>query len=91
MAQISSVPKEASSSPSPAVHDPTEKAIAKKIDGIRWLLNPLYGEMTPEEENEEKAVIKISEATQKHCELQIRKLQNAPREPDKLRAILETK
>ena len=46
--------------------------------------------MTPKEE-EEKAVIKISEATQKHFELQIRTLQNAPRDESKLREILEKK
>lgn len=41
--------------------------------------------MTPEEQ--EKAVIKISEAKQKHFELQIRTLQDAPRDPDKLREL----
>jgi hypothetical protein len=66
--------------------DPTEKAIQKAIDGIHFFLNPRN--MTPEEQ-EKKTVIKISEATQKYCELQIRTLQDAPRNPDKLRELLE--
>lgn len=48
------------------------------IEGIQTLLNPVN--MTPEEEKE-KAIIKISEATEKHFELQIRTLQDAPRDP----------
>jgi hypothetical protein len=46
--------------------------------------------MTPEEQ-EKKAVIKISEATRKYCELQIRTLQEAPRDPDELRKLLQEK
>jgi hypothetical protein len=90
MAQLPSSPKEASlTTPSPAVHDPTiEKAIQKAIDGIHYFLNP--SNMTPEEQKE-KAVIKISEATRKYCELQIRTLQDAPRDPDKLRELLKRK
>ena len=45
--------------------------------------------MTPEEEA--AASIKISAATEKHFELQIRILQDAPREPDKLRELLKKK
>lgn len=65
-----------------------EKAIAKTIDGIQTLLNPVN--MTPEDEKL-KAVIKISEATQKHFELQINTLREAPRDPDRLREILKAK
>jgi hypothetical protein len=56
------------------------------IEGIQTLLNPVN--MTPEEEKE-KAIIKISEATQKHFELQIRTLQDAPRDPIKLGELLK--
>lgn len=94
MVQISSSTTEASSSPSAAVHDGStiENAIKKTIDGIQSLLNPLNN-MTPEEEEmeEKMAVIRISEATQKHFNLQTKTLQNAPRDPDKLREILKEK
>jgi hypothetical protein len=90
MAQISSSTKASPTTPSPAGHEGStiEKAIKKMIDGIQTLLNPVN--MTPEEEKE-KAVIKISEATQKHFELQIRTLRGAPRDPDKLRELLRMK
>jgi hypothetical protein len=95
MAQISSTTTEASSQSS-AVHNDgstiIERTIKKTIDGIQTLLNPVNN-MTPEEaEMEEKmAVIKISEATQKHFNLQTKILQDAPRDPDKLREILKDK
>jgi hypothetical protein len=89
--KISSSTIEEASSQSSTVHDDgstmIEKAIKKTVDGIQTLLNPVN--MTPEEE--EKAVIKISEATQKHFELEIRTVQNAPRDESKLREILEEK
>ena len=88
MAQKSSSIKE-SPSPTTANSDPTEKAINKMIDGIRWLLNPQYGNTTPQEEA--AAAIKISAATQKHFELEIKTLQDAPRDPDKLRELLKRK
>jgi hypothetical protein len=40
----------------PSVHDPTEETIEIMIEGIKKILNPQYGIMTLEEENEEKAV-----------------------------------
>jgi hypothetical protein len=95
MAQISSSPKEASSHSS-AVHDDDstiiERTIKKTIDGIQTLLTPLNN-MTPEEEEmeEKMAVIKISEATQKHFNLQTKILQDAPRDEKKLREILKEK
>ena len=66
-----------------------EKAEKRTIDGIRKLLNPQYGNMTLEEEA--AAVKKINPATQKHFELQIKILQDAPRDPDKLRELLKMK
>jgi thiamine pyrophosphate-dependent acetolactate synthase large subunit-like protein len=96
MAQISSSTTEASSQSS-AVHNDgnstiIERTIKKTIDGIQTLLNPLNN-MTPEEEEmeEKMAVIKISEATQKHFNLQTKTLQDAPRDPDKLRELLKEK
>lgn len=73
-----------------AVHneDPTEKAIQKAIDGIHHFLN--LSNMTPEEERK-KSVIHISEATRKFSELKIKTLQDAPRDPEKLRELLKRK
>jgi len=99
MAQISSIPKASratTTTSTSAVHDdgPTiiEKTIKKTIDGIQALLNPVNN-MTPEEEDVEgkKAVIKISEATQKHFNLQTKTLQDAPSDPDRLRELLKVK
>jgi hypothetical protein len=75
-------------SPTPSVYGSAEEAIEKTIEGIQTLLNPVN--MTPEEEKE-RAVIKISEATQKHFELQIRTLHDAPRDAEKLKQIIESK
>ena len=96
MAQISSSSTTEASSQSSAVHNDgstiMERTIKKTIDGIRTLLNPVNN-MTPEEEEleEKMAVIKISEATQKHFNLQTKTLQDAPRDPDKLREVLKEK
>jgi hypothetical protein len=96
MAQISSSAMEASSQSSAAVHNDgstiIERTIKKTIDGIQTLLNPVNN-MTPEEEEmeEKMAVIKISEATQKHFNLQTKTLQDAPRDPDNLRELLKVK
>ncbi|MDQ4101456.1 MAG: hypothetical protein M3115_04635 [Thermoproteota archaeon] len=90
---MSSSSKEASSSsPSiPSVYDSTtmEKAIEKKIEGIRTIINPQYGNTKAEEEA--AAVIKINPATKKYCELKIKILQDSPRDVDKLREILKAK
>jgi hypothetical protein len=89
MAQISSAAPKTSPSPL-AVHDPTiEKAIEKTIDSIRRLLNPYYDTITTEEEA--AAAIKISAATEKHFELQIKTLQTAPRDLKKLTELLQKK
>lgn len=61
------------------------------IKGIRTFLNPQYGNITSEEEKAKKAVITISAATRKHCELKIKILQDSPRDADKLRQILKAK
>jgi hypothetical protein len=99
MTQISLSPKASPTTTTPsssAVHDDgstiIERTIKKTIDGIQTLLNPVNNMTSEEEEMEEKmAVIKISEATQKHFNLQTKTLHDAPRDPDKLREILKEK
>ena len=59
------------------------------IEGFRRFLNPQHGNTTAEEE--EAAIIKINPAIQKHFELQIKILQDAPRDSDKLRELLNIK
>jgi hypothetical protein len=77
------------------VSDSTEGIISRTIEGIQKLLNPQYGNTTPnttpEEEAAGVAIIMNNPATEKHFELQIKTLQEAPRDPDKLREILEIK
>lgn len=88
---ISSSPKIKPSSlpPSQSLADPIEKAIERMIEGIRKFLNPQYGNTTPEEEA--VAVIKINPATKKYCELNIKILQDSPRDSDQLRELLKVK
>lgn len=87
--KIASSPKEASPSSSAVYDSAIEKAIEKKIEGIRIFLNPQYGKTTPEEE--EAVVIKINPATKKYCELKIKILQDSPWDPVKLKEILKAK
>ena len=61
--------------------------IRRTIEGIKKLLNPRLGNTTPEEKA--AAIIAINSATQKHFELKIKTLQDAPRDSDKLRVILK--
>lgn len=78
--------------PTPSVYDSTtlEETIKRTIEGIQKFLNPQHGNTTPEEEKT-KAGITTSAATQKHSELQIKTLQDAPRGPDRLRGLLKVK
>ncbi len=76
----------------------TEITIRRHIEGIKKLLNPQYenttANTTPEEEEEEAAglaIIMNNPATERHFELQIKTLQDAPRDPDKLRELLKVK
>ena len=66
-----------------------EDHINRAIEGIHWMIHPLYGKITQEEES--AAVIAISSATKKYCELQIKILQTAPRDAAQLREILQVK
>jgi hypothetical protein len=85
-----------------SIHDSTisiEVIIQRTIEGIQRMISPHknQGEGEIEEKIKEKGaatkgeVIEISLATKRHWELQIRTLQEAPRDPEKLRAILKVK
>ncbi len=68
-----------------------EQHINRAIEGIQWLIHPLYGKMSPEEDEEGAGVITISAVAVKRCELQINILKTAPRDEDKLMEILQVK
>ena len=72
-----------------SVSDSTEIIIRRHMEGIQKLLNPQHGNTTPEEAT--AAVITNNPATQKHFELKIKTLQDAPRDPAKLRELLKIK
>jgi hypothetical protein len=72
-----------------SISESTEVIIQRNVEGIQKLLNPQYGNTTPDEEA--AAVIKINPAIKSHCELEIKTLQEAPRDADKLRALLQIK
>jgi hypothetical protein len=75
-----------------SIRDSTEIIIRRTIAGIQKLLNPRYGNTpTPEKEEAAAAVITINPATKKHFELQIKTLQDAPRDTDKLKENLQAK
>ncbi len=82
--------------------DSTEVLIQRTIDGIQRMIsihNKNQGEGEKEKEGATttttttttEEVIEISLAAKRHWELQIRTLQEAPRDPDKLREILKEK
>jgi hypothetical protein len=73
-----------------SISDSTEVIIQRTVEGIQKLLNPQYGNTTTPEE-EAAAVIKINPAMKNHFELEIKTLQDAPRDADKLRALLQIK
>ena len=69
-----------------SIHDPTEVAIQKMIEASQRMLriNNQGGEGAA-------AGGGINPAIKKHLELQIKTLQNAPRDPDKLERLLKVK
>lgn len=67
--------------------DFSEDHVNRMITGIQTSLSPQYGNTTPEDEA--AAVIAISSATKKYCELKIKMLQDSPRNAEKLREILQ--
>jgi hypothetical protein len=69
-----------------SIHDPTEVAIQKMIDFSQRMID-VQSKVT----GEPKDGWGINEVMKKHLELEIKTLQNAPRDADKLRRLLELK
>ena len=68
-----------------------EEHVNKMIEGIKTFLNTQYGNTTTTPKEEAAAVTTINPAMKKHCELQIKIIQTAPRDAEKLREILRAK
>jgi len=69
-----------------SIHDSTEAVIQRTIQGIQKMIRV---HESPAEEG--KAVIQINPAIKRHFELEIKILQDAPRDEMKLRQILAVK
>jgi hypothetical protein len=69
-----------------SIHDSTEVAIQKMIDASQRMIT-MHSQL-PGEASEGWG---INPAVKRHLELEIRTLQNAPRDADKLRRLLERK
>jgi hypothetical protein len=70
-----------------SIYDSTEVAIQKMIEASQRMIT--IG--SSNEEIEGASSIAMTPATKRHLELQIKTLQNAPRDPDKLESILKLK
>jgi hypothetical protein len=64
-----------------SIHDPTEVAIQKMIDASQRMLKV----------SSKETLGGISPPQKRHLELEIKTLQNAPRDADKLRKLLQVK
>jgi hypothetical protein len=62
-----------------------EEIIAKQIEGIKKMIRLHYG---PEEE---ESAIHINPTMKRHWELEVKTLQEAPRDADKLRKLVKAK
>jgi hypothetical protein len=74
----------------------TELLIQRTIDGIQRMITIHHPSSQGEEEGDgaptrKEPAIEISLASKKHWELQIKTLQDAPRDPDKLRQIVKVR
>jgi methyl coenzyme M reductase beta subunit len=69
-----------------SIHDPTEVAIQKMIEATQRMIT-VNGQGVGEAREEWG----INPAMKRHLELEIKTLQNAPRDADKLRRLLEIK
>jgi hypothetical protein len=69
-----------------SIHDSTEVAIQKMIDASQRMID-VQSKVT----GEPKDGWGLNMVIKKHLELEIKTLQNAPRDADKLRRLLETK
>jgi hypothetical protein len=69
-----------------SIHDSTEVAIQKMIDASQRMLD-----VNSRVQGEAKDGWGINPVMKRHLELEIKTLQNAPRDADKLRKLLELK
>ena len=69
-----------------SIHDPTEVAIQKMIEATQRMIT-----VQSQVQEEAKEGWGINPIMKKHLELEIKTLQNAPRDADKLRRLLEVK
>jgi hypothetical protein len=69
-----------------SIHDSTEVAIQKMIDASQRMLD-----VQNQVQGEAKEGWGINPVMKRHLELEIRTLQNAPRDAEKLRKLLEVK
>src|SRR5215211_7253250 len=69
-----------------SIHDPTEVAIQKMIEATQRMIT-----VQSQVQGEAKEGWGINPIMKKHLELEIKTLQNAPRDADKLRRLLEVK
>jgi hypothetical protein len=69
-----------------SIHDSTEVAIRKMIDASQRMID-----VNSQVPGEAKEGWGINPAVKRHLELEIKTLQNAPRDADKLRRLLEIK
>jgi hypothetical protein len=70
-----------------SIHDSTEVAIQKMIEASQRMITM----SSSNNEGVEGGWGGMNPATKRHLELQIKTLQNAPREPDKLERLLQVK
>jgi hypothetical protein len=69
-----------------SIHDPTEVAIQKMIEASQRMIT-----ISSSNEGVEGGWGGMNSAIRRHLELQIKTLQNAPRDPDKLERLLKSK
>jgi hypothetical protein len=67
-----------------SIHDSTEVAIQKMVEGAQRMIRVNNSQ-------DEEPEIKNNPAMKRHLELQIKTLQNAPRDAAKVRRLLEVK
>jgi hypothetical protein len=68
------------------IHDSTEQVIQKMVEGAQRMIR-----INNSQEEEQPEIVKINPVMKRHLELEVRTLQNAPGDADKLRQLLEVK
>jgi hypothetical protein len=69
----------------------TEAVIKRTIEGIQRMISINNSQAQKEEEKGDNSAVKINPVMKKHWESEIKILQGAPRDADKLREILKAK